>query len=145
MKEVTLEIATILRQKGFEEDCAKYYLLDGTLCDFTESIIDDESGNTIVEYNIMSSCNRHKDSYAAIDAPLIEQVLEWLRVEKKIYVYAYYVYFIDEKTGKENSMFFPVIQRIGVQEKSNFADNCDFSTWEEAILDGIKYTILYLL
>ena len=144
MKEVTLEIATILRQKGFEEDCAKYYLHDGTLCDFTESIVD-EYGHEIMEYNTMSSCNRHKDLYAAIDAPLIEQVLEWLRVEKKIYVHAYYVYFIDEKTGKENSMFFPVIQRIGVHEKSNFANNQDFSTWEEAILDGIKYTILYLL
>ena len=144
MKEVTLEIATILRQKGFEENCAKYYLLDGTLCDFTESIVD-EYGHEIMEYNTKSSCNRRKDLYAAIDAPLIEQVLEWLRVEKKIYVHAYYVYFIDEKTGKENSMFFPVIQHIGVQEKSNFANNQDFSTWEEAILDGIKHTILYLL
>ena len=105
MKEVTLEIATILRQKGFEEDCAKYYLHDGTLCDFTESIVD-EYGHEIMEYNTMSSCNRHKDLYAAIDAPLIEQVLEWLRVEKR-YMYMLIMYIsLMRKPEKKIQCFF---------------------------------------
>lgn len=143
MKEVTLEIATVLKDKGFCEKCAKYYL-DGTLLNFKNTILD-STGSIIEEINIFSTSN-HNPLNQTVDAPYIEQVLEWLRKDKGIYVHAYYLFFIEEKTSKKIEYFFPVIQRIGIQEKSDFGDGSHtFITWEDAIMEGIRYTVINLI
>ena len=96
MKEqfVTYEIAVKLRELGFNEECLGFYKT--TL------------GDNVPELHIIK-CNYNSGKYITIpedfhtDAPLWQQVIDWLREEHNINlylpksVYGGYVYVVDSK------------------------------------------------
>lgn len=77
---VTFEIAKKLKEKGFKEQCLAYYTKDSDFYYNTSYGSDVE--NAFKSFNSRSNhiCGKR------IDAPIICQVLKWLREEKKIHI-----------------------------------------------------------
>ena len=88
MKFVSKDLALKLKEKGFDKPCfGWYYIKTPTGATEGELVLNRYSyrGGTYKE-----TLERHIISYITqnvVDAPTIEQVLEWLREEKEIIVY----------------------------------------------------------
>ena len=66
----------------------------------------------------------------------IEQVLKWIRVEKKIYVGIAYM----PKIDNNEDVYYPTIQKIGDFEPMYFSSNDkNFNSYEDACISGIEY------
>lgn len=77
---VTFEIAKKLKEKGFKEQCLSYYTKDSDFYYNTSYGSDVE--NAFKSFNSRPNhiCGKR------IDAPIIYQVLKWLRDEKKLHI-----------------------------------------------------------
>ena len=77
---VTFEIAKKLKEKGFKEQCLAYYTKDSDFYYNTSYGSDVE--NAFKSFNSRPNhiCGKR------IDAPIIYQVLKWLRDEKKLHI-----------------------------------------------------------
>ena len=136
MKFVNKQLAMILKEKGFKEPCFGFY-----------NPIQDElqlyyANNKDVTYkNILTSVYKNK---VLVDAPTIEQVLEWLREKKDIDIV---IYPIDRNTifmGGEKYIL--SIYFCGKRDYKIHIDNNDkFVKWEDACIAGIEYVINNLI
>jgi hypothetical protein len=135
MKFVDKNLALKLREKGFNKPCFGFY-----------NPIQDElqlycSNDRDVTYkNILTSVYKNK---VIVDAPTIDQVLEWLREEKYInfgifpYTYTAGVYYNLNLIWKIN----PDIKF----EVEDFIVNIPYKTYEDACIAGIEYVIEHLI
>ena len=80
---VTFELAVKLREKGFREDCIAYYHTDGELIYNSDEYRGGDYRSLLMSYN---SLPKNPIGCEQIDAPVISQVLKWLRKEKDIYI-----------------------------------------------------------
>ena len=132
MKEfVTYEIAVKLKEKGFKEQCLAYYTKDSNFYYNTSYGSDVE--NAFKSFNSRPNhiCGKR------IDAPIISQVLKWLREEKNIEVVASFSY-SDKVWGYQ-------VGDMTLSEDSILAYDYSFPTYEEAALAGIEYVINNLI
>ena len=147
---VTFEIAKKLKEKGFREECFAYYTSEYTLYNNLVVLCDDKYLEVAeIDYteSLTSNNSVRENKYNNIcDAPTISQVLKWLRENKKIYVAVYYVPVIETINNsvikKSQDFYYPTIQKIGDFEPTIHTNGNDcFSTYEEAALAGIEYTL----
>lgn len=115
MDYVTFEIAKKLKEKGFDFLCMAYY-------DKWERL------------NMSEDFFAFNSKSTGISAPVISQVLKWLREEKRVYV------MIDRSFAMNNSWhysicvnddFESIIQQESIANKS----------WEQSALDSIEYIL----
>lgn len=136
MNFINKQLAIKLKEKGFDRPCLGFY-----------NPIQDElqlycANNKDVTYkNILTSVYKNK---VLVDAPIIEQVLEWLREEKDIDIV---IYPIDRNTiymGGEKYIL--SIYFCGKRDYKIHKDNNDkFVKWEDACIAGIEYVINNLI
>ena len=136
MKFIDKQLAIKLKEKGFDRPCLGFY-----------NPIQDElqlycANNKDVTYkNILTSVYKNK---VLVDAPTIDQVLEWLREKKDIDIV---IYPIDRNTifmGGEKYIL--SIYFCGKRDYKIHKDNNDkFVKWEDACIAGIEYVINNLI
>ena len=71
----------------------------------------------------------------------IEQILKWLREEKKIYVCVLYI----PKIDKKNDYYFLSMQKIGNLGNTIYNGDTHYFSYEDAAIYGIKYVINNLI
>lgn len=121
---VTFEIAKKLKEKGFNKECLAYYTED------TEFYYNTSYGSDVE--NAFESFNSQPNSICGkrIDAPIISQVLKWLREEKDIMVFPVY--------SKNTSKWYCSIINADSLEMHNLPFN---DSYELAAMAGIEYVL----
>jgi len=132
---VNYEIALILKEKGFMEECFGFYYYDGTFEKYR--LVYEESSN---------------DYLNSINAPLWQQVLEWLNVVHNIEVdalrYTYsggvyqgkcYMWFVNQYDPKYNHELEENDEHWILNERKS--QDYDFKDKREAIKEGIIYAL----
>ena len=135
MEFVTFELAKKLKEKGFKEECLSYYTTEYTLYNNVITLTDDkylcvsdiDYEEFLVSHNSIKYTNGNY-----VDAPTIEQVLEWLRKEKNLYIA------IRTWGG---TWGYDVIGLIDGQGLHWVAYHEDIKSYEDAALAGIEYAI----
>ena len=121
---VSYEVAHLLKEKGFDEECTYYYTPDGKL-----------GGDCGVKF-------LNSEFSGCISTPTHQMACKWLREEKNIIIFIMpckddlgnFTYFYDIATWDENE---------GVYEM-NHASKW-FHIYEEAVEEALKYTLENLI
>lgn len=134
MKFISKGLALKLKEKGFNKPYLGFY-----------NPIQDElqlyCANKDVTYkNILTSVYKNK---VLVDAPTIEQVLEWLREEKKIYFNIFPYHFTGGIYCILNSIW-QVNMDIKFETKE-YDINIPYETYEDACIAGIEYVVEHLI
>lgn len=138
---IPFELAKKLREKGFDDLCAAYYLPNSSQLFFNTTLL---RGSTIED--CLFSNNTRPIGYICstfIDAPTISQVLKWFRDKKKIHIEIFlydgkYSYLIKSITQIcEDDLFHKCLNEDTIDE--------EYVTYEAAALKGIEYTINNLI
>lgn len=79
MKFVNKELAIKLKEKGFDKPCFGWYDIENN----DDKLILNVHEGTLSYKNLLEYTN---DIKTIADAPTIEQILEWLRDEKNVYI-----------------------------------------------------------
>ena len=133
MEFVTFEIAKKLKEKGFKDECFAYYLPNNSeLC---YNIIHYRGVIVTDCLNSFNSCIDGGDTSDYIDAPTIDQVLEWLRKEKSLYI-RLSVYWI--------GWCFDITD-MNPNDKFIYGSECEYQKFEQAALAGINYVLNNLI
>lgn len=136
---VPFKIAETLKEKGFMERCLAYYDVDDNVgllynTQYTDEILPCQYEDLLQCHNTEEAETQSDDSGNCVDAPTISQVLKWLRVEYKIYMYVErdtyhlkfrFVYEKDKPRGKFTSSI--------------------YDGFEQAALAGIEYVLNNIL
>lgn len=109
---VTIEVAKLLKEKGYNEKCSSLYLSNATFIEDMYSCKDFEK----------------KIENGFYDAPILSQAAKWLREEHNIH--------IDVRVGWTSWMF--DIYTIDSLHHFDVEDNREYSSYEEALNKGIK-------
>lgn len=145
MEFVDKQLALKLKEKGYDRPCFGWYHITTPPGAFEGRLNLNESYYRGETYHRL--LKRHISEYTTnpnlVNAPTIEQVLEWLREEKKIYVGIAYM----PKIGDNTDFYYPTIQKIGDFEPTHFGDNDDeiFNSYDDACISGIEYVINNLI
>lgn len=143
MKFINKQLAMILKEKGFDKPCFGYY--------YTETPTGMTEGELVLNRYLYrggtykETLEKHK-SYLmpnVIDAPTIEQVLEWLREEKKIYFNIFPYHFTGGIYCILNSIW-QVNMDIKFETKE-YDINIPYETYEDACIAGIEYVVEHLI
>ena len=137
MKFINKQLAFKLKEKGFDKPCFGFYITDGF------EISPEPNCAYYLGHNYKDYLKK-SDFPNTIDAPTIEQVLEWLREEKDIDIV---IYPIDRNTiymGGEKYIL--SIYCCGKRDYKIHKDNNDkFVKWEDACIAGIEYIVEHLI
>ena len=148
MKFVDKNLAIKLKEKGFNRPCFGYYhkVQDKKL----KPHLNYTNGGTI-----LNLYNKHIDSTYVVDAPTIDQVLEWLREEKNIHI-GIMPYFT--MSTKNNIMWLWEILLVGkiiecentlyADEDYNYtklASADSYANYEDACIASINLVVEYLI
>lgn len=133
---VTFEIAKKLKEKGF--DC-KYpfamYDEDGDFYPLFTSCDEDEDSKCIFGNRMYYGYDDFIGDKDAVIAPIISQVLKWLRDEKKLHIELWTV-------GKKPIKWCHTITTLNhVGEKQGWSSGERGDSYEAAAIAGIEYTL----
>ena len=136
MKFVDKQLAIKLKEKGFDKPCFGYYhkVQDKKL----KPHLNYTNGGTI-----LNLYNKHIDSTYVVDAPTIDQVLEWLREEKNIFIWMkpYHTY-----ATKNNICWDWNISIVNNNhELSKYCSDEGFAEYEYACIAGIEFVVKHLI
>jgi hypothetical protein len=147
MEFVNKELAIKLKEKGFDKPCFGFYYIE-TPTGMNEGELVHNKCNTkgAIYKDCLYSSNYdyYFDAHLVnkVDAPTIEQVLKWLREEKKIYLNISYV----PRVNNNKDFYYPNVQKIGDIEPIQFPNGAeDFDSYENAAIIGIEYVINKLI
>lgn len=129
---VSFEIAKLLKEKGFDEPCVKFFWKLGTR--FKESMDKDCPNNSDLNYIF-------KESYSA---PTQQMAMDWIRTNYKIHISPYFTnigwhYEIFDLTRCDITGCEP-FYRVGIPSQEQVKEKC-----EEAIEDAIKHVLEHLI
>ena len=140
MKFIDKQLALKLKEKGFDRPCLGwYYIKTPTGRNDGELILNTSKTRGVAYEDLLCSHNdnfiEYVDNY--VDAPTIDQVLEWLREEK----YIYFTIYINV-----DFMFRLEINMIN-KEKTHLEwfDLDIYNSYDDAILVGIEYVVEHLI
>jgi hypothetical protein len=127
---VTFEIAKKLKEEGFNKECLAYYTEDTEFYYNTCCGSDVESAFRSFNSQPNSICGKR------IDAPIISQVLDWLRKEKELHVeiYMYHNCYLWEIYNTE-------IYDIDFTQKCEKYSEIEYDSYEQAAMVGIEYVL----
>lgn len=161
MKFVDKQLATKLKEKGFDKPCFGYYYLETPT-----GLTDDKlvlsryygRGGTFVD-----TLKRHDLPYTTsniVDAPTIEQILKWLREDKDIHIKSdiCFRYTSEHKKDKNGtysgymdvskpfwSFLIRKIKNGNCVYDNTTASNNEYFSYEDACIAGIEYVINNLI
>ena len=129
---VTFEIAKKLKEKGFKEQCLAYYTKDS---DFYYN----NSYGSDVE-NAFKSFNSRPNHICGkrIDAPIIYQVLKWLREEKLILIG---LSPMQEYDVEETIEWCATVYKADKQGGLSLKEELYYESYEQAALASIEYVL----
>lgn len=128
---VSFETAKLLKEKGFDEECAYFY----SDCDY---------GVPGLEYDSSITCINSWLDDEEYAAPTLQMAMKWLREIHNLVIEPYrtacgYLYTISSipygSTKYDNSQAF----------NGDDEDSGQWTTWEKACEDGVKYCIKNLI
>lgn len=133
---VSLELAKLLKKKGFDQNCAHYYL-DGTM----------------YRHHPTEVLPIGKETFAA---PTLAQVMKWLREEKQIVIEIYLDGYYTKQNGElclncfgyKIWTFFKHLDEQGNENPlwdDRLFDNGELSSYNEATIEAIKYCLENLI
>lgn len=141
MKFVSKDLALKLNEKGFDKPCFGFYITDG-------SEISPEPNCAYYLGHNYKDYLKKSDFPNTIDAPTIEQVLEWLREEKNIYITIRTLPTLSENfINKQNiHLIFDVRISYFKEDIFNYYDlDNPYFKYEDACIAGIEYVINNLI
>ena len=129
---VTFEIAKKLKEKGFKEQCLAYYTKDS---DFYYN----NSYGSDVE-NAFKSFNSRPNHICGkrIDAPIIYQVLKWMREEKLILIG---LSPMQEYDVEETIEWCATVYKADKQGGLSLKEELYYESYEQAALASIEYVL----
>lgn len=144
MKFIDKQLSIKLKEKGFDKPCFGYYYIE-TPTGLTDGEL------VLSRYygrggTFMDTLKRHDLPYTTsniIDAPTIDQILEWLREEKEIMLWmkTYHTY------ATKNHICWDWNISI-VNENHELSKHCSdegFSKYEDAAIAGINFIVEHLI
>lgn len=150
MKFVDKELSIKVKEKGFDKPCFGYYYIE-TPTGLTDGEL------VLSRYygrggTFMDTLKRHDLPYTTsniVDAPTIEQVLEWLREDCGLYISMACSRNYDiDADGRELGSWVYWWYEIYAHLSANLIyqeEEKEYDTYDEAILEGIKYVINNLI
>lgn len=140
MKFVNKNLAIKLKEKGFDRPCFGYYFIEDEnelhLC------------KNITCGGDVKNCLRKLSDEKHIDAPTIEQVLNWLREEKKIHISIDVLSSMNKNfmCKQEHRLIFDVRVSYFKEDIFNYYDLDEpYFKYEDACIAGIEYVINNLI
>ena len=129
---VTFEIAKKLKEKGFKEQCLAYYTKDSDFYYNTSYGSDVE--NAFKSFNSRPNhiCGKR------IDAPIIYQVLKWLREEKLILIG---LSPMQEYDVEETIEWCATVYKADKQGGLSLKEELYYESYEQAALASIEYVL----
>ena len=144
MKFVSKDLALKLKEKGFNRPCFGWYYINIPAGRAEDELILNTSNTRGVAYeDLLHSHNEVLAYYSAdrcVDAPTIEQVLEWLRED-------HYTYIVIEPINYGHRIkYIQKIWKIYKDDLCNYGDNLiTFETYDDACIAGIEYVVEHLI
>lgn len=116
---VSFEVAKLLKEKGFDEDCYTFYEYDS---------------KELYREERIPCCNSRSDDYAA---PTLQMAMKWLREVHNIFIEVYkakvgYICWIVDIPSND-----------GIKDLEN--DENNYTTYEDAIEVALKYVLKKLI
>lgn len=158
MEFVSFEIAKKLKEKGFREKCLAYYDVEDNVgllhnTQYTCEVLPCQYTDLLQSHNTGEAETQPDNSENCADAPIISQVLMWLRKEKKIFITINigYCYESDEDPFPTNPTMKPILKGYyyGVWNLDDINDKNGHSEYFEspelAALAGIEFVIENLI
>lgn len=131
---VSLEVAKLLKEKGFNEKCRGSYHSEF-----------DDSDNSIVmleEWMVQPYNNDFVDEGFLCSAPTLQMTMKWLRKEHNLFIFPF-------PQRNTNKFWTEIFQLSDNQEWENMycesIDLQDYQTYEEACEAAIKYCLENLI
>ena len=122
---VSFEIAKLLKEKGFNEDCYTCYLID-----------------EIQHYDYKS---RNRDLIeGVISAPTIQMAMKWLREAHKLFIQIRIIPYTTITIEQKYYLFTIHKDRRTLTFRKDFPSECYF-TYEQACEEAIKYCLENLI
>ena len=118
---VSFETAKLLKEKGFNEKCGPYYILNGTLIN-----------GVIIE----GKHNVHENNFSA---PTIQMAMKWLREEKGVAVIPVLSSVLD------NEKFLWDINIVVAETNDTYSQGWVYEKQEDACEAAIKYCLENLI
>lgn len=140
MKFVYKQLALKLKDKGFDRPCFGYY--------FIEDKYETNLHKNITCGGDVKNCLRILSDEKRIDAPTIEQVLEWLREDKKIHISIDALASMNKNfmCKQDNHLIFDVRVSYFKEEIFNYYDLDEpYFKYEDACIAGIEYIVEHLI
>lgn len=136
MKFISKDLAIKLKEKGFDRPCFGWYDIENN----DDKLILNVHEGTLSYKNLLEYTN---DITMIADAPTIEQVLEWLREEKKIMLWMkpYHTY----ATKNHICWDWNISIVNNNHELSKYCSDEGFAKYEDACIAGIEYVINNLI
>jgi len=123
---VSFETAKLLKEKGFDGECACFYR-------------DYDYGVPGLEYDSSVTCINSWLDDEEYAAPTLQMAMKWLREEKELYINIW----AEPKNAEKNE--FGIIYRMQVFNGiSNYGIH-EFLSYEKACEDGVKYCLEKLI
>lgn len=135
---VPFELAVKLKEKGFKEKCIAYYwekINEHTPSFLVEDNMPEDGLNLL---DLLSNHNQAEWS-PFIDAPIISQVLKWLREEKKIYVSI--LPFTTHSTINKVAFYYLIEYNSAGETMEGIEQYTYCAEWKDAALAGIEYVL----
>lgn len=128
MEFVPVEIAKKLKEKGFQEECLCHYIDVDLVYNIESPIANNQLWFCHNKYDNIW----HRDN---IDAPTIEQVLDWLRKNKEIDLVIEPIFCYDKNIHREYGV------RVFAPSLNKPVQCGYFNRWENASIAGTKYVL----
>ena len=152
MKFINKQLSIKFKEKGFDKPCFGYY--------FIEDKYENNLHKNITCGGDVKNCLRKLSDEKRIDAPTIEQVLEWLREDKDIHIKSdiCFRYTSEHKKDKNGtysgymdvskpfwSFLIRKIKNGNCVYDNTTASNNEYFSYEDACIAGIEYVINNLI
>ena len=138
MKFVDKQLALKLKEKGFDRPCFGYYQEDEFNLNLT-------SIRLLFGGNVTDTMVLHQGENDIVDAPTIEQVLEWLREDCGLHIAMVCSRNYDiDADGRELGSWVYWWYEIYAHLSADLIyqeEEKEYDTYDEAILEGIEYVI----
>ena len=124
---VSFEVAKLLKEKGFDGECDYLYV----------------NGNIVRAQGFRCNWNKGETIFTdyknECSAPTIQMAMKWLREEKRLYINVW----ADPKDFENDD--FSTIYRMHVYNGTSNNGTREFSKYEEACENGIRYCLENLI
>ena len=150
MKFISKDLAIKLKEKGFDKPCFGWYHITTPSGAFEGRLNLNESyyrGETY-QHLLKRRINEYSPNSNLVNAPTIEQVLEWFREDKKIHISIDVLSSMNKNfmCKQEPRLLFDVRVSYFEEEVFNYHELAEpYFKYEDACIAGIEYIVEHLI